>query len=440
MSKNLKEIFESGRKRLNDLAEKRKELLERCAVLKQGAESQRLEETSRRLTSLEEATTLEISAQLETAQEMHRQSLSQIIKDNERHLSDVKQELEFRVSRLTKELVYLQQWSAELTSDNADQSLRPLELKIRSIMAEHKTSVTAGLNELDGEARKVQRTLAEERDQVTSKINDHIKEAKDKLVSAASEVTKQLQEQSAELDKQLSTDKQEQLKLTEESCAKIEAGLAEIKKSNIEAIELLSKNVESELLTVSEQVVVESGSQMTQLADECSASLVDAAKTNQTQLELKLAEMEQQIDESVELLKKLLLEANERAKEHADKVETAAKQTFDESLKKNTLEQSGNDSDKAVLDEMSNDLQKMSAQLVKQLNNTLNLYTDRVGSLLISSDKNMSGSLDSIKVDLERMLDTQKNVFREKEQLLTARLDALERKYSRILAGISDEA
>ncbi len=438
MSKNLKDIFETGRKRLTDLAEKRKELVSRCAELKNGAGTQGLNEASRRLLSLEDSTLAEITAQLDAAQEIHQQSLAQIREDNERHISNIKEELEFRVSRLAKELSCLQQWYLDLSTDKSDQHLRPLEQKYRSIVAQYGTAVAGHLNDLDTASRKVHAILAEEKERIAGEVTGNIKEAKDKLSHVVEDVTRQLQTQSEQLEEDLHAAHAKQVESLANICQHIDADLAAIREHKTEEIDSLTKEVEGDLLNTCQKIVSETTTRMNELSLECSSELETSYQFNHRELSATLSQLRGQTNESIEQLKQLLDQAEQRAKQQAAEIGQKSKRSFDDALQARSLELSS-DTARAMLEEMTADLQKMSAQLSKQLNNSTHLHRERFSTLLNSSEKTLTVSLDSLKFDLDRMVEMQRVAFREKENLLSSRLDTLERQYNRIMAGISDD-
>lgn len=438
MSKNLKDIFETGRKRLNDLAEKRKELVERCVSLKNGAGLQRLDDTSRRLTSLETSTMAEITAQLDAAGSMQQQSLTQILEDNDRHLSEIKTELEFRVSRMSKELACLQQWYLDLSTDKADQQLRPLEQKYRSVVAQYNKAVFEHLNDLDTAARKAHSLLVEERDHLAGEATINIKEAKDKLTAVIDEVSKKLQITCEELEDGMNSEIDIQTQTLVSVTRACEENITSIRTQKSEEIASLCRQVESELHGVCEQTVSDTASRMTQLASECGSELETGYQFSNDELSQTLEQLRLQTNEASEALKKTLDEAERNTRSKAEEAEQNAMRNFEEAMQARSLELSS-DSARVMLEEMIADLKKMSGQLTKQLNNSMQLHKERFSTLIATSEKTLSVSLDSLKFDLDRMVEMQKVAYKEKEQLLNSRLDTLERQYTRIMAGISDD-
>lgn len=438
MSKNLKDIFETGRKRLTDLAEKRRELVERCTALKNGAAAQRLDECTRRILSLEDSTLEEIKVQLSAAEEMHRQAIVQISEDNDRHLSDIKQELEFRIAKISRELTTIQEWGSESANDKADQQLRALEHKYRSVVGQYQTATAEHLNDLDTNARRIHSVLLEEKDRLAGVVTGHIKEAKDKVAGVVEEITRQLHDKAETLEQGLNESRRGQAQVLTAVSKAAEETIASIKNTKTEEIAQLSKQVEQDLLNACETVVNEAVKKMSELSDECASELETSYQFSHSELTQTLTDLRASTNESIEQLKKLLDDAEQKSKARAEEIERNAKRSFEEALQARSLDLSS-DSARAMLEEMIADLQKMSGQLSKQLNNSMQLHKERFATLLVTSEKTLSVSLDSMKFELDRMLEMHRVNYREKEQLLNSRLDSLERQYSRIMAGISDD-
>lgn len=437
MSKNLKDIFETGRKRLDELADKRKELLDRCAALKNGAGEQRLQESYKRLDALETSTTEQISLQVDATIEMHQEVVDRIIESNQRYLSEAKEEYEFRVSKLLKELHYLKEWYADLCEDKVDQMIVPLQQAHHAARAVHQSLVRTNLNDLDAAARKVGSIISEEKERSSSNLAGNIKESQDKLNEILAEVSKELQEQTSQLAESIKSDHAENLKTLKATCAEIEAELIKVNTDQPAAIEAARAEIEADLQARFEKICTET---QTKLSEENAEREKEFRTTLEEAIqgtEQVLVSLREQTQESVDKLVQLLADAEKNNKEASEKTFAETRKRYDDALQAKALELSS-DSAKALLEEMSAEMQKMSSDLSRQLNTSLQLYKDRFASLLTTAEKNFTISLDSMRFEVDRTLDMQRAAFEEKDKQLNSRLSSLEDQYAKIMAGMAE--
>ncbi|MBY0552057.1 MAG: hypothetical protein K2W95_32535 [Candidatus Obscuribacterales bacterium] len=437
MSKNLKDIFETGRKRLDELAEKRKELLERCAALKNGAGEQRLQESKRRLELVETKANEQLQTQIQSMQEKHREAIVQILAYNEQHLLHIKEDLDFRVSQLTREFLYQQEWHGELSTDRVGQSLVPLQNGFRSATTETRTTVDTALNELDAAARKARAVLSEERERSSSGLAGNIKEAQDTLTVAIGEVTKELQDGAAQLAETAKTEHATQLKTLKSVCAQIEGQLIKISSEQPTAIQTIRQEIETELKQRFDNVCAASEQELAEMEKERQAEFEVARKKSVEAPAKTLATLKEQTAEAVDKLSQLLATTEQELREKGDKTSSETRKRYDDAMQAKAMEFSS-DSAKALLEEMSGDMEKMSNELNKQLTNSVQVYKTRFATLLHTSEKNLSVSLDSLKFEVDRVLEMHRSTFEEKDKQLNSRLTALEAQYAKIMAGMAD--
>lgn len=437
MSKNLKDIFETGRKRLDELADKRKELLDRCAELKNGTGEQRLQESRKRLELVEAKASAQLEAQFKSMQETQRQAVAQILAYNKQYLLHIKEDLDFRTSRLSKEFLYQQEWHGELSTGRVEQSLGPMQQGFRSAAAEIRLSLVSNSNELDATARKVNATLADERERSSGSLAGNIKEAHDAVTAAIAEVTKELQECMAHLAETAKTEHTTQLKSLKSVCAQIEGQLIKINTEQPASIQTVCQQVENELKEHFEKIAGSSELELTELDSQCRAEFEEARKKSVEAPSKAMAALKEETAEAVQRLSQFLSATETELREKGARTTTETKKCYDDAMQARALEFSS-DSAKALLEEMSGDMQKLSNELSKQLTNSVQAYKTRFSTVLTTSEKNLSVSLDSLKFEVDRVIEMHRSAFEEKEKQLNSRLTAIEAQYAKIMAGMAD--
>lgn len=423
MSKSLKDIVEDGFGKLAVLSEKRKELIERAEELSGGAGSRQGQQGTQKLEFAESNYKDEIASHVTHSQEVFKQTLTQIVEDNERFLSGIKENLELRVSRVSRELAQTREWLLSGASEKLDSSIRPIEREMEAGVTDLKFDAVKLLGELEALCKRGESSLHEAQAEISGKLSRNQHELTANLnkefgsIVEASESRRQKLSES--LEKLYSEQSSKMAGLTEDLDQRISA----VVNDNIGSVKNFGKNAERELDQVKDTVVNLATTQIITLSKESLSELESSHEFSNHELSEKLADLQTSTEELVMQVKEFLEELEKSVKTGFETVSEQLKNKPSASIPESPSRSAVEDSVK----QLSRELELNLNDFKRQLGELLKIQSDRLSNLCSTTDNSISATATSVYAELKQMTRLYDQTWSEREQDILARLRKLEK-------------
>lgn len=432
MSKNLKDIVEEGFSKLSSLAAKRQEILSRCDRLTEGSSSEEASHAIRKIESVQSEYKDEMSAHIERSEEVLQQALGQIIEDNERFLSGVKEHLELRIAKMIKDLNHSREWTVASASERFDSMIRPLEREKEAGTTDLRFEALKLLSELEAYCKRSQSTfheaqaeiagrLSSSEHELTAELGVEFRELVEEAEKKRHLVTQSLEQLYSHQTEQLST-------LTED----LNERLSNAVKDNIRSVKQMSKGSEESLDKIKDEIVTTAVAEIVNLSQESFSELESSYEFSHHELSDKLAELRRQTNKLREQVKEQLSESEQSIRSRCA--------TLCETLKEQPEAGSSKDKNAAVdelianfsrqIDLIGNDYRSQMSELVK-------IQVERLGNLSGSAENSFLTSAQALSTELKQMMRMQQQTWNDKEQELLKRIIKLERETNETIAQVS---
>ena len=435
MSKSLKDIVEDGFARLSALSEKRKELLLRCDELTGGASGSRVQQGVQKLEATEDSYSNEINAHVERSTEVLQQTLAQIVEDNERFFSSVKENLHLRIARVIKELAHSREWLLASSTEKFDSSLRPLEREMEAGKTELRFQAVKLLGDLESSCKRSQSSLHETQAEIAGRLSSSEHELTGTLGSdfgtLVQESEKRRHQVTASLEKLYSEQTAKMTNLTEELDKRITLVVAK----NLETVKELGAETEALLDQFRDEIVASAASEIVASSQESFSELEASYEYSHHELSEKLTELRGQSDRLLQQVKQFLADLEEGVRGNAEKIESDLKNKPAEdpvgnlSLR-NPVEE--------AIKQLSRELDASAVDFKRQLNELLKIQAERLTNMNASAEASISAAAQALNTELKQMTRLHDQTYSEREQELLVRLRKLEKDAQETFALVSD--
>lgn len=434
MSKSLKDIVEDGFAKLAVLSDKRKELLAKCEEFSNGSSSKQCQQGVQKLEATEGSYSAEISSHEERSHEVLQQTLAQIVEDNERFLSSVKENLQLRIARVLKDLSQRREWMLADSSEKFDSTVRPLERELEAGTTDLRFEAAKLLGELSAACKRSQSSLHESQAEISGRVSSTENEMSaelgaefGQLVQEAQRRRKQTTESLEELYGEQST---QMANLTEEMDEKISCVVTQ----NLHTVKDLGKEAERAFGEIKENVISTTASEIVSLSQESFSELEASYEYSHHELSDKLSELRGQTD-------KLLGQVNEFLSDLEAGIKSSA-ESLSEEIKKKPSNQAKNNSRNPIdesLKQLTRELDLSSSDFKRQLNELLKIQSDRLANLCSSAESSISATALALNTELKQLIRLHEQSWGEREQELLARLRKMEKEAQETYALVKED-
>ena len=431
MSKNLKDIVEDGFAKLSALAAKRQEILSRCDRLGEGLDGTAGKAALAKIEAAEGTSQEDINAHADKSKEALQQALSQIIEDNERFLSSVKEHLKLRIERMTKELAYTQEWTVGSASERFDSQIRPLEREKEAGTTDLRFEAVKLLSELEAACKRSQSTFHEAQAEYGGRLSSSEQELNAELgieyknLVEEAEKKRHLVTQSLE---QLYSHQAEQLStLTEDLNEQLDSAV----KENIKSVKQINKESEESLATIRDVVVTTAVAEIVSLSQESFSELEASYEFSHHELSEKLNELRTQTNRFLVQVKESLSESEKDARTRA--ADLCAK------LKEGP-ELGGKDGGSPLDDllaDFSRQFDSLNNDLRNQMSDLAKIQLERLGNLSGSAESSFMTSAQALNTELKQMIRMHQATWSDREQDISKRIAKLEKETNETLLLVS---
>lgn len=432
MSKNLKDIVEEGFSKLSTLAAKRQEILSRCDRLAEGLDGPSGKAAVGKIETVEGSSPDDINAHVEKSKEVLQQALSQIIEDNERFLSSVKEHLELRIERMTKELNHTQEWTVGSASERFDSLIRPLEREKEAGTTDLRFEAVKLLSELEAACKRSQSTfheaqaeiggrLSSSEHELTAELGIEYKNLVDEAEKKRHLVTQSLEQLYSHQTEQLST-------LTEDLNEQLDAAV----KENMKSVKQVNKESEQSLASIRDEVVTTAVAEIVSLSQESFSELEASYEFSHHELSEKLSELRTQTARLLEQVKESLLNSENEVRTRAGDLVTQLKEG----------PELGSSKDKnSPLDELIADFGRqfdsLNSDFKNQLNDLVKIQVERLGNLSGSAESTFVTSAQALNTELKQMIRMHQQTWSDREQDILKRIAKLEKETNETLSLVA---
>jgi hypothetical protein len=423
MSKSLKDIVEEGFGRLAALSEKRKDLIARAQELSGGGESRQGQLTVQKLEFAESNYKDEISAHVSHSQDVFKQTLNQIVEDNERFLAGVKENLQIRVSRLIKESGHTKDWVSSASSEKFDSLIRPLEREMEAGATELKFEAVKLLGELEAACKHGESQLHEAQAETSGKLSTNQQELTGSLGSSFRSIIEESelrrQNVTKSLEKLYSEQSSQMDKLTEE----LDERISTVVNDNIGSVRNMGKSAEKDLEQVKEKILSSTTTQIIALSKDSLAELETSYEFSNQELSEKLSELQTSTDELLVQVKSFLVELENSVKNGCEQICAQIKEKPAVAADKSPTS--------AIIDDafkqLSREMDLILSDLKRQLGDLLKIQSDRLSNLCSTTENSISATASSVAAELKQMTRLYDQTWSEREQDIISRLRKLEK-------------
>lgn len=432
MSKNLKDIVEEGFAKLSSLASKRQEILSRCDRLAEGIDGASGKLAVGKIETIEGASQEDMNAHVSRSKEALQQALGQIIEDNERFLASVKEHLELRIERMTKELNHTQEWTVASASERFDSLIRPLEREKEAGTTDLRFEAVKLISELEAACKRSQSAFHEAQAEIGGRLSSSEHELTGelqieykKLIEEAEKkrhlVTQSLEQLYSHQAEQLST-------LTEDLNEQLDAAV----KENIKSVKQMNKESEESLATIRNDVVTVAVAEIVSLSQESFSELEASYEFSHHELSEKLTELRGQTNKLLEQVKESLLTAEKDVRVRAEELTTK--------LKEEPEGLSGKDKDsplEELLSDFGRQFDSINNEYKNQLNDLVKIQVERLGNLSGSAEGAFLTSAQALNTELKQMIRMHQQTWSDREQDILKRISKLEKETNETLSLVS---
>lgn len=432
MSKNLKDIVEEGFAKLSTLAAKRQEILSRCDRLAEGMDGASGKQAVSKIETVEGSSPEDINGHVEKSKEALQQALVQIIEDNERFLSSVKEHLGLRIERMTKELNHTQEWTVGSASERFDSLIRPLEREKEAGTTDLRFEAVKLLSELEAACKRSQSTfheaqaeiggrLSSSEHELTAELGIEYKNLIDEAEKKRHLVTQSLEQLYSHQAEQLST-------LTEDLNEQLDAAV----KENIKSVKQMTKESEQSLATIQNDVVAAAVAEIVSLSQESFSELEASYEFSHHELSEKLTELRTQTSRLLEQVKEGLNSSEEEVRARAADLSNNLKEepeTSGTKDKNSPLEDS--------IADFGRQFDSLHTEFKNQLGDLVKIQAERLGNLSGSAEGAFLTSAQALNTELKQMIRMHQASWTDREQDILKRIAKLEKETNETLSLVS---
>lgn len=435
MSRNLKDIVDEGFARLTVLAERRSEIVKRCAVFtEEGNHFQ--DEAVAKLKDVEKSFTTEVTERTKQSEEYLQQMLAQIAEDNERFLSSLQKNLQLRVTRITQGITYEHEQGLKLASERLDSVVKPFERELAAGSSDLKLQSSRLLAELERACKQSHAKLLESQVSMTTKLsncsNELVSELRQDYSSLIAKLGDGRAEKNAAVEKMVSKLSKALEKFDKDLDKQIEQSIKDALKEFGE----LQASVEKSLLEKQESVVNSANSDLDSKNLEALTELKESSEFGNQELTEKMSELHQSTDELTKELNQYLQNADDDARSRASKRADRVRMSIlfgddpdaEELVSRNPL---------AGLPE---ELNELSRSFKDKLSALLRTHVEKLAEIRAENEKSWTALGQSFDQRLQEKLTEDDKAWGENENELNSQIEALEQRALELCSDLAAAA
>jgi hypothetical protein len=435
MTRSLKDIVEDGFARLAVLSEKRKEILSRCSELTGGVDGRQCQQGKQRLESTEDAYSREICAYANRSQEVLQQSLSQIVEDNERFLSSVRENLQLRIAKVLKELAYNREWHLSGSSEKFVSVLRPLEREKEAGATDLRFESMKLFGELDSASKHAHSCLHEIQAEIAGRLSGNEHELIGSLTSDFISLIQESKRRRRQVTESMETLYSEQSSQMASLSEEMDERISSVVTQELESIKTLGKEATDSLLQISDRVVSSAASELLRSSQESFSELEASYEFSNQELTGSLTDLRTQTDELAQQLRAFLAKLEGDTKADCRKIAEKFKQcpagaSIDSASSGNLVEE--------TLRSISRETDLINSDFKRQLSELIKMQQDRLSSLCAAAESAISAAATTLITDLKQLTRVQGQTWNEREQEMIFQLARLEKEAQESYLLISD--
>ena len=435
MSRNLKDIVDDGFAKLNSLAERRKEILKRTAVLSHG-ETDLQDNAVVKLKDVEHDFTAEMNQRSEQAEEFLRQTLAQIAEDNERYLDSVQQSLKMRVSKILKEIAHGQSTGLLAASERLDALMNPLERELAASSSDLRMQATRLLGDLESACNQSQSAL-----HLTYKnSNDKLRSTQNELIAKLDdEYNKVLDKAFSERGERLRTAAdltKEQSVLVTKLDKELDDNFKKILDGSLKDLKALEKEIKQSLKQANDGILKDTVNSFDAKTDEWKVELQESYDFSRQELDDKLAELKQSSDLIAEDLRRFFASSDDDVRAEA----AAKSDRMKMSILFGTDIDSADISARNPLADFPQEMKELAKNFKDRLQKLNADHSEKLTQLVASTEASWKEVSASAEEKLQEALKEQGAAWTEKEEKLGAQIDKLEQTILELCAGLAESA
>lgn len=423
MSKSLKDIVEDGFGKLASLSEKRKELMARAEELSGGDGSRQGQQAIQKIEFAETNYKDEISSHVSHSQEVLKQALAQVVEDNERFLSGVKENLQLRISRVSKELSQTREWLLSGSSEKLNSSVQPIDREMDAGITDLKFEAVKLLGELESMCKRSESALHEAQAENSGKLYRSQHELTSSLSSGFTSIVDQSETLRQKLRESLENLYSEQSSRMTVLSEDLDIRITAVVNENIGSVKGLGKTAEKELEQVKVAVINSATEQIITLSKESLSELELSHEFSNQELSEKLSDLQTNTDELVQQVKQFLDELEKSVKNGCelvcDQMKNRPLALDDESPARGAVED--------AVKQLSRELDLNLSEFKRQLNELLKIQSDRLSNLCSTTENSITATATSVNAELKQMTRLYDQTWSEREQEILSRLRKLEK-------------
>lgn len=424
MAKNIKDIVEEGFAKLASLADRRKEILQRCELVANAASGAPLAAAEQKVRAAESMYVEEINTQVEHLLSELQQTLAQVAENNQFYQGGVRDKLTMHVGGALTELSQTEDYLHTVSSVQLDSQFAQTDKEIKSYKDDISNESSKMIAELDAECRQntveLKQTQAEIAGQLThnqNELNGLIGETCNSIIQNAEKKRKKVSEKLQKLAKGQSDELGKAQRGTEEL---VEAAAVKSK----ERMQESCSNAEDELKKKSEIVLNNVLSDMQSVSKDALAQLEDSYDYSRQELSEKLTSL-------LDLTKKLLQQEQQSLSEMDGGMRNQADALCVE------LRTGGSDVDgtgigprnpiEEAFGTLNDDLNDISDELNRRIKVLLKDQRETMTNFCNSAEKSLLDLFADFMTQMKDNIKVQDQLCIQKEEELLRKLDKLEK-------------
>ncbi|MBX9686057.1 MAG: hypothetical protein K2X27_05110 [Candidatus Obscuribacterales bacterium] len=424
MSKSLKDIVEDGFAKLSALSEKRNELLQTSRLFLETDSQQQAEQGAEKLKATEALYGDEITKSLERSNDILQQSMSQIVEDNERFLSSLKENLQLKIAKVFKDLSYTREWLLVGASERFDSSVRPLEREMAAGATGVQFEAAKLLGELEAACKRNECALHEAQAEIAGNLAKSEHELTGSLGNGFGNLVQESEKRRSKVNELLEGLYSEQNSQMSSMTSELEKKIALLVKNKMDALNALGKATQESVDGVKEDATKAASTELVSLSQEAFTELEASYEFSNNEIQEKLLELRTQTEQLLTELRQSLLEGEEAARLG---LESVFEETKSKAIEDNQLEKPKSSPVDDALVRLGREMENSTAEFKRQLSELLKIQSERLGNLAATAESSISASATALNTELKQLVRLHEQAWSEKEQELLLRLRKLEK-------------
>lgn len=439
MSKSLKEIVEEGFASLEQLAGKRKEFLSSLSEFSDSANESKCKMASDRFESAEAEFNRQVHEQASRSRDLLNQSLAQVIEDNERFLSSLRESLQLKIARILQELAHSRDWIQVASTEELESTFHPMERELEAGAAEIRTESVSFLGKLEAFCKNSQSSLHESQAEIAGKLSQSERDLISSLGASFNAIVEESQKRRQKSSESLRALYKEQSSKMDSLTEEMDKKISIIVGRNLETVRNLARDADKALLQLKDDVLTGAYTELVSASQESLTELKDSYEFSSHELSEKLNETQAEISTLIEKLREAL-------NQERDKVKSSG-EAFSDEIKNRPAESSTQSSAEHLLEEagkqLARDLDSVVADLKRQVSELVRMQADRLTNLCSSAESAVSASATALNTELKQLSRLHEQNWSEREQDLLLRLRKVEKEaqdtYTRISGSLAQD-